>query len=192
MELIYPRKAGAGYTRFDITSLIDIQQAKYAGRNLTFMVSLNIPYIGFRCSKQFRIQDPTILNDQYDDWEAINQFVIYTWANPNNAGGSDEEFNDCLYICILKTLDLENIKNTWNSPSKFKKRLGLERLDKVSIEKMPEIEKALRLNINVSGDYNYTSANEYPKTANIKFVNEHYKLVCKKSKKLLKQLPNHE
>ena len=30
VELIYPRKAGAGYTRFDITSLIDIQKAKYA------------------------------------------------------------------------------------------------------------------------------------------------------------------
>ena len=112
VELIYPRKGGDGYSRFDITSLVDIQKAKYAGRNLTFMISLNIPFIGFRCSRQFRIQDPTILNDQYEDWLGINQFVIYIWATPGNAGGSDEEYNDCLYICLLKTLDLDNIKIT--------------------------------------------------------------------------------
>ena len=190
VEVIYPKRKSL-YTQHDIKELVRIQQNRYQGKDITFMISANHQHIGWRSAKQFHVTSDPITNDQYEDDEEIDQFVIYVWQTPKKKGGDDNDKNDCLFYCILRILN-STMKKTWNNPYRFKKRLGLSRYDKVGIEKIPDIEKNLKININVCGDCNYTSSNTHSLTVNLILSNEHYKIVYNKSKKLLRQAGSNE
>jgi hypothetical protein len=193
IELVYPRNEKKQYTKENIKELVQKQQQKYAGNPLTFMICTNIKGRGWRSSKQFEISSNLILNDAYDDDEddSVPQFIIYVWKTKAKKGG-DTKYNDCLFICLLKTLNKEGIKESWNTPSKFKKRLQLERDEKVPINKIPFIETNLKININVTGDVTYASSHTYTQTINLKLLSEHYTINHIKQRSLLKKLPTHE
>ena len=87
--------------------------------------------------------------------------------------------NDCLYWAIEKSLNIDEFKELWRKPSKFKRRLGLEREDKVGLDKIPLIENDLKININMTGDHTYTSSHSHTKICNVKLENGHYSYVNK-------------
>jgi hypothetical protein len=53
---------------------------------------------------------------------------------------------------MLKALNLVELPKSWNTKTKFKIRLGLERNDKVHVDKISIIEEALNININITRD----------------------------------------
>lgn len=105
--------------------------------------------------------------------EYIPKFNFYIALGNNNAGGDDDNLNDCLYRCLKYYIF--NIEDYFKSPSEFKKFLGLKRDDKVPIDKIDIIEKKLKtFQINVRGDYIRTSTINSNKVINITLKNEHY------------------
>ena len=184
VELNYPKGT---YSKSDMEKLIKIQQQKYKGEPLMLMSSIKLDR-GYRSMKAFGVDQNVHIDLYGNESNESDHFCIYMWKQKDFFGGNDEH-NDCLYIAIMKALNLTELRKSWSTASKFKKRLDLERDDKVSIKKLPIIEEALNININVTGDYIYTSQNKYSKTANLKLINSHYTLdTSKKSNDLIKTI----
>ena len=152
---------------------------------------------GWRSGQMFDIKTGDIdtydPNDYYNDdsnkfhyefgnklQSKFSMFSIVLIPKGGNKGGSDD-YNDCLFNCIYQGLSGINNKQ-WHTKTKFKKRLGLNRADPVSIELIPTIEDALKVNINVSGDYEYVSEKSNVRVLNLSLKNNHYTL--KKNKKI--------
>ena len=95
------------------------------------------------------------------------RFYIYL----NDSVGKSSKYNDCLYNCLSIILK-EN--NPYKSPQKLKRVLNIPRFDGVDIKYIPEIEKKLKIPINVSGDFIYKSALTGLKEINLKLINGHY------------------
>ena len=175
-----------GFTREDIIDLVRTEKEKFKGLNMQMMISLDLKR-GWRSNKQFNISDNTIVNGEYDDdWNSVPQFVVYMWEGFKDSGGEDNNHNDCLYNCMLKSINHSNIKDSYNQAWKLKKRLGLQRDDKISINLIPKLENGLHVNINVTGDHYYVSSNKYSRTMNLKLSKEHYSLIAKSDKTFLK------
>jgi hypothetical protein len=185
VELNYPKRK---YTKSDMEKLIKIQQDKYKGEPLMLMPSIRLQR-GYRSMKAFSVDQNNVHIDLYgEESEESEHFCIYMWKTKEQAGGTDEH-NDCLYDCMLKALNLVELPKSWNTKTKFKIRLGLERNDKVHVDKISIIEEALNININITGDYTYTSPHTHSKTANIKLVNGHYYYdTSKKSNDLIRTI----
>lgn len=108
---------------------------------------------------------------EMDEPQNIRSFVFYMVLKPRNAGGNDK-FNDCLYNCLRQLL---HNSLPWKDGASFKKFLGLNRFDKVPIDLIPKIEQKLRtFQINVRGDYVYSSTIQSSKSINLLLQNEHY------------------
>ena len=189
--LIYPV---ARYTKEQAENIIAYQQSRYSDKDIIFMPSLTLSR-GPRPMKSFHVKTKNIAIDLYgEESNIIHQIVIYIWGAKPKVGGNDFN-NDCLYNAILKCINIENFPKLWNNPAKFKKKLCLERYDKVSIEKITDIEIAFKININVSGDYYYTSGNLFTKTCNLSLIDGHYSIInneykvnktfCYKAQKLI-------
>ena len=90
------------------------------------------------------------------------------------AGGADNKFNDCLYMCLYYALLKDN---PFKSAKRLKDYLGLKRDALVHIDMIPKIEEKLKYyKINVSGDFIYTSTLTRRHEINLKLVNCHYSL----------------
>ena len=123
---------------------------------------------------KLEIYDPTKYYDVEPDPDDIKyeSFVIYTVIKPKAQGGNDM-YNDCLYNC-LKYMIYEFDK-FFDSPDKLKKYLGLKRVDKIPLNLIEKIENKLSTyQINVRGDYIYTSTIKSNKVINLLLQNEHY------------------
>lgn len=183
--LDYPHRH---YTRAQIEELVYKQQQKYAGEDIIFMPCLGLSR-GYRSMKSFHINSGHCSIDLYgEESDEVEHFVIYVWA-AKDAQGGDDIHNDCLFYAIVKSIDLSNIRQSFNKPWKFKSQLGLERDDKIDIKLMPTIEKELKININVIGDHTFTSAHAYTRTVTVKLHNGHYTYAPTKSNELIKQIP---
>lgn len=185
--IAFERQAnGKMYTREHVEHLIAMEQKKLSGHPIKFMPSLKLKR-DYRSMKSFSVDTNNIKIDLYGaESDEVEEFIIYAWNTSPKKGGNSNTKNDCLFIALLKALNLECIKETWNTPAKFKKRLGLQRNDMVPMEKITDIEKALRININITGEHTYTSSNRWQRTANISLENEHYTYKCLKTNELIK------
>lgn len=120
------------------------------------------------------IYDPTNYYDIEPDEDNIkyDSFIMYAVIKPKAEGGNDIH-NDCLYNCLKYYLF--DIEKFFKSPDHLKKYLGLSRDDKVPLKLIPKIEKKLSTyQINVRGDYIYTSQVKSEKVINLLLINQHY------------------
>eukprot|EP01040_Poterioochromonas_malhamensis_P016790 gene16790-19151_t len=141
------------------------------------MTSVDYGKLGWRSGYFTNIGDDVRLYShadsgiEMDEPQNIRSFVFYMVLKPKNAGGNDK-FNDCLYNC-LRQLIHENLP--WKDGESFKKFLGLNRFDKVPIDLIPKIEQKLRtFQINVRGDYVYSSTVKSLKSIDLLLQDEHY------------------
>ena len=107
------------------------------------------------------------------DPETYSAVMIHiTKTNSESKGGNDPN-NDCLYNCLL--LLIPDLKNIWVNGFYFKKYLGIERNDKVDIDKIKLIEDALKdYKINVYGEHKYISTKKAKYELFLNLSNEHY------------------
>jgi hypothetical protein len=181
------QKDGKKYTKSDVEKLIKEQQAELHGLNLKFMVSMKLKR-GYRSMKAFSADTTNNIKiDLYGaESEEVDDFAIYFWKTPEKKGGSDKN-NDCLFNALMRIVEISNMPEPWNSPAKLKLRLKLKRNEKIHIDRIPEIEKGMKVNINVTGAaVYYTSAGKHPRTANIELNNGHYTPKIAKSRELIK------
>jgi hypothetical protein len=178
--------SGKEFSKDDVKNLIKQFQHQYKNKNLTLMVSVNTPY-GFRSAKSFDIHNKPNLVDNYD-WTTTNSFVIYGWKTSNSVG--DGENNDCFFQAILKLIGIFRCPKDIKSDKDLKLKLGLNPDEKIPLMKIPIIEKLFKLNINVSGDYEYTSSNKFNQTIYLTCANEHIEIEQdnRKGKELLKHI----
>ena len=122
-------------------------------------------------------------------WETGRDFAIYFWGN-NNAGGADDMRNDCLFNCIVEAINYDEIPEGSKPAYQFKRRLKLERDDKVPITKLAYLEDRFKVNFNVTGDKTFISASKYQKPVNLKLKDEHYTLIIIKKQKYFQMVFN--
>jgi hypothetical protein len=184
VQLLYPRNNDR-YTRAEILKMVKKQQKKYikSGKKLNFMILIDIPDRGWRSGKQFKIGEQANLPDKYDDeYSDSKQFSISVWHDTAPAGGKTKH-NDCFYLALLRGMN-GNIR--WKNAYRFKRAFDIDRDDLVPLSLIPEIEDKCKTNINVSGDYVFSSQCKYSTTLQMKLVNEHYTLdTSHKDKKIL-------
>jgi hypothetical protein len=144
------------------------------------MTSIKHPYYNWRSGyfsnigEKIRIFDPTNYYDVEPDDPNIkySNIVVYILLKPKPIGGSDVN-NDCLYNCLKYMI--YDFDKFFETPEKLKKYLGLKINDKIPIKKVEDIEKKLSTyQINVRGDYIYTSSIKSNKIINLLLINEHY------------------
>lgn len=100
-------------------------------------------------------------------------FEIIYFNAAKRAGGCDSEFNDCLYKVLRGVL---GESCPYPDPASLKRSLKLKRKDLVPIDLIHKVEaKLVNIQINVTGDYIYTSTKEAIREINIKLLNGHYK-----------------
>ena len=116
-----------------------------------------------------------------DDLEEIKHYsaVLVFRRQKEKAGGfSVNDKNDCLFYALKQS---DNVL-PWRTPITFKRFLQVGREDKINIDLIPKIEEKLRLSVRVSGDVNFCSGSEYPKTVHLKLIDGHYTLHKSKAK----------
>ena len=129
--------------------------------------------IGDKNIRLFNPADYYNVEPDPDDIKYSN-FVMYVVIKPKPKGGNDL-FNDCLYNCLEYMIF--DFKKFFETPDKLKKYLGLKRCDKVPLNMIEKIEKKLSTyQINVRGDYIYTSTIKSNKVINLLLQNEHYSI----------------
>lgn len=137
---------------------------------------------GYVCDfgEELDIYDPARWYDQPVQFnEKCKRFCITVIGASKAEGGCDDKFNDCLFHCIRQAYGSEeNMPQAIDKPWKLKKLLGLERNDKVPLDKLPMLEEKLpKCSITVYGDYQYVSSKSAPMNIKLKLSNEHYQLV---------------
>ena len=132
--------------------------------------------------------DSDIRYDGDENKENFDSFVIYLVLKPNNVGGNTEK-NDCLYDCLKFILnDILPFNKAWE----LKKYLKLQRTEKISITFIPKIEKLLKtFQINIKGDYIYSSTIKSNKQVNLLLINEHYTIDKEYHKYKFPKIPIH-
>lgn len=186
VELLFPKNNKHPYKKSKIRSLVKKQQDKYEGKPLKFMISVNLPGRGWRSAKQFRVSEEAILLDDYDDeYDDSNQFAIYVWKETNPHGGRDKH-NDCFFKALYRGMN-GNLR--WKHAYSFKRSFKIERDDLFPFCLIAKVEDKCKTNINVTGDYCFTTAGKYSTTIHMKLLNEHYTLdTSHKSKAVLKRI----
>ena len=188
-QISYPIKKNNGiYSPKEMYELAKQQLSKYTGKNETAMIGV-LPKESkgkWLNGKTFKIDDIedrglTIMPARTDSdnlvWEKGRDFAIYVWGNNSAGGGVDDMHNDCLFKCIVEAINYDEIPEGFKPAYKFKRRLKLERDDKVPITKLAYLEDRFKVNFNVTGDKTFISTSKYQKTVNLKLKDEHYTLV---------------
>jgi hypothetical protein len=171
----YSVKSETPMTKKQVITKIEKIKSKLVG-DYTFMTCVNTDY-GPRDGREFSSKSRVVLCDDYD-WDTTESFVIYAWKTPTKSGGCDDIHNDCLYDCIVEMITKFRLPKDYKTPEKLKEYLGLHRDDFISIESMARIETLYKININVFGDYLYTSSTPHPTRPKIELIlaNGHYEL----------------
>ena len=118
--------------------------------------------------------------------KTFKNFYIISVPRQSKKGGFDIK-NDCLFNTIVKGLNgIQNIDVQWNTGERFKNRLNIERCKLVSIDRFPEIEEGLKINLNCYGSKTYISEGKYKRTVNINLTKNHYSLDKKHNNKKYK------
>jgi hypothetical protein len=186
---IYQKKYNGKFTRKQIENQVQNFSNKLKGKlnDAPGLVTaaINYPIGGWRhgtltsFGNRIQLYDFTY-DDNLEEPDTFDGFVIYFQMRPKNAGGKDVH-NDCLHKALRISLQ-DKMPASWKYASKLKKFLGLQRNDLVSIDHIPAIEEKLKkYKINVTGDYVYTSTIDSKFEINLKLVNEHFKLDTSKA-----------
>ena len=161
VQISYSAPSHHSFTKERIRDEIKKLMINYKGdKDLMYMVSVNTPF-GFRSGKQFGKNKFISLPDDYD-WEEASSFVVFVWENKKETKGGNDEKNDCLYNCICKSITKYRLPKDYKTPEKLKEYLGIKREGKINLNDISKIEDLYKININVSGDYTFTSANKHP------------------------------
>jgi hypothetical protein len=117
------------------------------------------------------LYSPADSNINVEEPKSIPKFVMYLQLTKKQ-GGTDK-FNDCLYNCLKQ--QIFTFKEYFDTAPQFKKYLGVKRFDKVDISLIPKVEQKLKTyQINVRGDYVYSSQIKSEKIINLLLQNGHY------------------
>jgi hypothetical protein len=119
------------------------------------------------------LYDPGIVYDDGGnlDQEKFKKFLVYVIVKPNPRGGNNKN-NDCLFDCLDFYL---HDRNPWANGANLKKYLGLNRNDKIPISLIPKVESKLKsFQINIIGDYTYSSQVNSNKIISLILQDEHY------------------
>jgi hypothetical protein len=120
-------------------------------------------------------------------------FSIFLIPKGPAEGKTTGKHNDCLHYTISKILNgKQYLLKSCQTASSFKRQLNLNRDDGVPISKMPEVEKITKCNVNITGDYTYTSSNKHLRTLNMELKDGHYSIDTKNKVKRSKIIPNHK
>jgi len=153
-----------------------LQEKEVDGR---LMTTMNYGKLGWRSGYFDDIGDDVKLYNPADSGiemgiPKITTFIVYAYFKQKPVGGNDKN-NDCLYNCLSEMI--VRISDYWETPESLKKYLGLQRNDKIPLKLIPKIESKLRtFQINVRGDYIYTSTVKSTKVINLLLTNEHYEI----------------
>jgi hypothetical protein len=186
------------FTKQEIIKQVTLLRDKHKDKNVTMMVSVDTPF-GFRSGKEvkvgngsysgksFKIQaiNNNIFPERGDsgvDFDDAQTFVVYLWETPTTRGGEDIN-NDCLWDCIKKVIGDYKLPKECKSPEELKQLLGIERDEPIDIKYLPRIEEILKININVIGDYYYTSSNKNKMYVNLILNDGHYIINNKKEER---------
>jgi len=123
-------------------------------------------------------------NRMFNETNKFSDYVFYMLLNPRRGKkGGKGDLNDCLWYCINKTIEKYN---PWNKPEQLKWFLNLKRNEKISIDRMEEIEnKIKKVGINITGDYEYTSKLGKTNTINLILKDNHYSINHKVNQKVI-------
>ena len=92
-------------------------------------------------------------------------------------GGGASAHNDCLWDCLMKGFEKLKTPKILKTPEGFKKWLKVGRDDMISVERIPEIEDALKCNIDVAGTVEYESPKKYAMGIKLRLWNSHYQRI---------------
>ena len=140
-------------------------------------------------------QDGNLYGDTYsffDDYpdtkhrvqDVITGFAVFYVDKPQNAGGCDGKYNNCLYHCLQDSM---GDRVPWKQAQNMKKFLKLKKNDKVPYELLDQLEEKIKANIILSGSYVRESSMQYAETIRITLKDGHYSLTEKRTR-LQKQI----
>ena len=111
--------------------------------------------------------------DVLDEDTRVKMMSVFTApAGKHSSTGKCGKHNDCLYWCLIQAFN--ELPKVLTTASRFKKWVGVDRDEGIDIEKIPRIEKKLKLNVHVSGSYPYVSPGKYPRDIRIRLWNGHF------------------
>lgn len=186
---VVSRTYKGSYKRSEVVKLVKQFQDKYIHKSIQLMVSVNTPF-GFRSAKSFDIHDDPIILDDYE-WNTTNGFIIYCWKKSAPTMG-ENDLNSCLFDAIQALLTTFRLPKDIKTDECLKTKLGICPTDKIPMNKIPQVEKLMSINININGDYTYTSKHKYNRTINLMIQNEHVTMIDNNgsSKSLINQVPS--
>ena len=113
----------------------------------------------------------------------VEMIKINVKKSAKKFGGHSDPYNNCLYNalrwCLTYTV-AEHMKTFPQEAWMLKKMLKIGKCDPVPLSLIPILEKKIKLNINVVGDYTYTSPHEHQRTCYVKLTDGHYKYCSNK------------
>lgn len=123
--------------------------------------------------EEVQLYDPQInyVDGYVEEPDFYSKFLIYLIIKPKPIGGNSKN-NDCLFECLDFYL---HDRNPWANGGTLKQYLGLKRNDKIPITLIPKVEEKLKtFQINIIGDYVYSSQIKSNKIISLKLQDEHY------------------
>ena len=146
--------------------IADLGKSKNFGNNYKYELFYQLKMKNNKTGKEFLLPRRTQLQS-YDEYNktsmsnTLHRAGIYSFDEYDSgmtyvsAVGTSIETNDCLYKC-LKTVPA--FKNAFKTPAEFKTFMGVERNDKVPIDKFHLIEEHVKeISLYVYGDAKYIS-----------------------------------
>lgn len=177
------------YSKAQMVKEMEKLQKQYKHKNLKCMIRVVIPEVGeWRSGKSFNLNGNILIPDDYH-WDTADDFVVYFWKDTPPTGGNDDIHNDCFPNSIAKYIDYYRFPKDMKNAELFKKKFGLARDDPFPFRYVPEAEDYLKININIAGDYNYTSQHMHKETVNLLLTDGHYTPVIQSSGELLVGIP---
>lgn len=132
-------------------------------------------------------------SDSYNEQENYSEIEIFISEKANSKGkGIANNDSDCLYQCLWYYL---HDGLPWKNDYQMKKALGIKHLIHyigVDIKYMQRLEELLKISINVTGNYVYTSTLKSNLVINLILENEHYSVDYKKIDNRVKKISNDE
>jgi hypothetical protein len=167
--------------QFSMSKIVDLIKTKIEKipnyKDRTFRINTKFSGVatnnGWMMSKEIKYNEVKNLQQNYsylvdsdlqvEDLKA-RYFEILVIDRPRrmvNMGDTDDNKNDCLFNCILKAFNFNAnlLPPGLQRPSSLKKKLSLQRDEKIPVELLPEIEKLYGISFIIKGDIEYTSQN---------------------------------
>ena len=192
-NIIEIRYSGNRFSRQRIAH--EIERIRTAKPNRRFQVLL--PYETWKPGSWFQNDEEIslfTLYDHYDegqipenygDPEYYDNFIIYMTDSTQQAGGCNNELNDCLYQCLYYAYGtFSNLPKAIETPELLKEVLGLQRNDLIPVKLIEKVEQlAKTIAIDIIGDAIYKSKNKAYRKITLVLTNSHYSIAINKERR---------